>query len=130
MKDVTKNWIASANYDFKTAEAMLNSNRYIYVVFICHLSIEKMIKAIISTEINDLPPKSHNLLYLAKKASIQFSEVLQEFVEQLDNVSISTRYPEDLKRLSKEVNKRKANDVFCLTKKALKWLKKDKRLKI
>ena len=130
MKDVTKNWIASANYDFKTAEAMLNSNRYIYVVFMCHLSIEKMIKAIISTEINDLPPKSHSLIYLKKKASIQFSEVLQEFVEQLDNVSISTRYPEDLKRLSKEVNKRKANDVFCLTKKALKWLKKDKRLKI
>ncbi len=108
MKYATKNWIATANYDFKTAEAMLKSNRYIYVVFMCHLSIEKMIKAIISTEVKGLPPKSHSLLYLSKKASVQFSENLQEFIEQLDNVSIITRYPEDLKKISKEFNKDKA----------------------
>jgi len=41
MKFATKNWIDTANYDLKTAEAMLKSRRYIYVVFMCHLAVEK-----------------------------------------------------------------------------------------
>lgn len=129
MKSSTKNWINTANYDFRTAEAMLSSGRYIYVVFMCHLSIEKMIKAIISTEVKGLPPKSHSLLYLTQKASLQFPDNFQEFVDQLDNVSILTRYPEDLKRLSKEFSKDKVTEVLKISRSILKWLKQDKRLK-
>lgn len=130
MKYATKNWIDTANYDFKTAEVMLKSKRYIYVVFMCHLSIEKMIKAIISTERKGLPPKSHSLLYLSKKVSIQFIEDIQEFIEQLDNVSIITRYPEDLRRMSKEFNKSRAEEVFKKTRRTLRWLRQEKRLKV
>jgi len=129
MKKATKNWIDTANYDLKTAGAMLLSKRYIYVVFMCHLAIEKMIKAIISTEVNGLPPKSHSLLFLAQKASIQFPHELQEFVELLDNVSIITRYPEDLKKMSREFNKKKAEEVFAMTRRTLKWLRQVNRLK-
>ena len=129
MKFATKNWIDTANYDLKTAEAMLKSKRYIYVVFMCHLATEKMIKAIISAEIEGLPPKSHGLLYLSGKALIQFPEDLQEFIEQLDNVSVVTRYPEDLKKLSKEFNKNKAEEILSLTRRTLRWLRRDRRLK-
>ena len=65
MKFATKNWIDTAGYDLKTADAMLKSGRYIYVAFMCHLAIEKMVKAVISTETEGLPPKSHSLLYLS-----------------------------------------------------------------
>jgi len=88
-----------------------------------------MIKAVISTEINGLPPKSHGLLYLSGRASILFPEDLQEFIEQLDNVSVITRYPEDLKKMSKEFNSSKAKEVFDLTRRTLKWLRRDRRLK-
>jgi HEPN domain-containing protein len=129
MTNATKNWLATANYDLKTAEAMLKSKRYIYVVFMCHLAIEKMIKAIISTEVKGLPPKSHSLLYLSQKASIKPPEKLQEFIEQLDNVSVVTRYPEDLRKMSKEFNVNKAKEVLKMTGRVLRWLRQDKRLK-
>ena len=129
MKFATKNWIDMANYDLKTAEAMLTSRRFIYVVFMCHLSLEKMIKAIISTQIEGLPPKSHGILYLSEKALVQFPEDLQEFIEQLDNVSVVTRYPEDLKKLSKEFNKNKAEKILSLTRRTLRRLRRDQRLK-
>ena len=129
MRKTTKNWIDTANYDLKTAEAMLISKRYIYVVFMCHLSTEKMIKAVISTEVKELPPRSHSLLFLAQKASIQFPDELQDFIELLDNVSVVTRYPEDLKTMSREFNKKKAEEVFSMTRRTLKWLRRDNRLK-
>ncbi len=129
MTKATKNWIATANYDKKTAEAMLKSERYIYVIFMCHLAIEKMIKAVISTEIKGLPPKSHGLLYLSQKASIRFPDDIQEFIDRIDNVSIVTRYPEDLRKLTREFNLDKAKEVLKMTRRTLRWLKQDKRLK-
>lgn len=129
MTNATKNWIATSHYDLKTAEAMLKSRRYIYVVFMCHLAIEKMIKAVISTEVKGLPPKSHSLLYLSQKASILFPDDIQDFIDKIDNISIVTRYPEDLKQMSKDFNVKRVKEVYTLTRKALIWLRQDKRLK-
>jgi predicted nucleotidyltransferase len=50
MKKTTANWFASADYDIQTAEAMLKSQRYLYVVFMCHLAIEKTLKALYSDD--------------------------------------------------------------------------------
>lgn len=41
----TENWIAMSDYDIGTAEHMLSSGRYLYVIFMCHLALEKMLKA-------------------------------------------------------------------------------------
>jgi HEPN domain-containing protein len=41
-----KYWLEIASYDLKTAEAMLNSKRFLYVGFMCHQSIEKILKGI------------------------------------------------------------------------------------
>jgi len=34
-------WYLQSDYDFETAEAMFTSGRYIYAIFMCHLSLEK-----------------------------------------------------------------------------------------
>jgi len=39
MRKDTANFLASAEYDLNTAEHMLKTGRYIYVIFMCHLSI-------------------------------------------------------------------------------------------
>lgn len=46
MRKDAENFIISAEYDLSTAEHMLKIDRYLYVVFMCYLSIEKMLKAI------------------------------------------------------------------------------------
>lgn len=38
----TKNWIALAEYDLETALHMLGTRRYLYVVILCHLVLEKI----------------------------------------------------------------------------------------
>ncbi len=42
-KDRLANWIKSSDYDIKTAEHMFKTGRYIYVLFMCHLSVEKLL---------------------------------------------------------------------------------------
>jgi len=48
MRKETKNWLDTAKYDITTAQHMLNTGRYIYVIFMCHLAIEKILKAVIN----------------------------------------------------------------------------------
>jgi HEPN domain-containing protein len=38
------NWIESSDYDIKTADHMYATKRYVYVLFMCHLATEKVIK--------------------------------------------------------------------------------------
>ena len=45
MNDRIKYWLDLSDYDIETANAMLNSKRFLYVGFMCHQTIEKVFKA-------------------------------------------------------------------------------------
>ena len=100
------------------------AGRYLYVVFMCHLAIEKMLKAILAQKFPDaVPPKIHNLIHLAQKTEITLPENLKDFFQRIDNVSVATRYPEDLRTLSKEFNQDTAKRILTVTKRMIKSLK-------
>jgi len=57
-------WMRQAEYDIKTAEIMLEAGRYIYAIFMAHLSLEKALKGIYMQVIKTEPPRTHNLILL------------------------------------------------------------------
>src|SRR5208337_2562289 len=71
MTKIPQEWFKQAAYDLKTAEIMLENKRFIYAVFMCHLTIEKALKGIYQHRLNDLPPKVHNLIYLVEKIDFE-----------------------------------------------------------
>lgn len=107
----------------KTAQAMFNSKRYIYAVFMCHLSIEKALKGLYSQTLDEVPPKTHNLIYLVEKIKLELPEKLYDFVFTLNGLSVPTRYPDDLQKLLKDYNKSKTGKVLDQGRETLKWLK-------
>jgi HEPN domain-containing protein len=116
-------WLKQAVYDMKTAEAMFNSKRYIYAVFMCHLSIEKALKGLYAKTLAEVPPKTHNLVFLVEKMKIELPENHYDFVFTLNGLSIPTRYPDDLQKLLKNYSKGKTDRVLEQAKEVLKWLK-------
>ena len=107
----------------KTAEAMFSSKRYIYSVFMCHLSIEKALKGIYSQKLEGIPPKTHNLIYLVEKVKLELPDILYDFVFTLNGLSVPTRYPDDLQKLLKDYTKAKTGKILNQGKEVLKWLK-------
>jgi HEPN domain-containing protein len=123
------NWIESSNYDIKTAEHMFETKRYVYVLFMCHLAVEKLLKALYEAAREKVPPKTHNLVYLMNEADLDVPEGHLKTVESLNDISVVTRYPEDIRALVKAFKKERAEDYLKKTKALLKWLKRDTRLK-
>ena len=123
MKKKPQEWLKQAKYDVKTAEIMLDNGRDIYAVFMCHLAIEKTLKGLYAKTLDEIPPKSHNLIFLIEKIKLDIPEKIYNFIYTLNGVSVPTRYPDDLSRISKTYNKRKTEDLVNKTKEVLECLK-------
>lgn len=117
-------WFRQSDYDIVTADAMFASGRYFYAVFMCHLSLEKCIKGLYNKKLDELPPKTHNLIYLLEKISLQLPENIYQFIYSINAESVATRYPDDIQRSLKEYTKDKTKEIIENSKQALQWLKK------
>ena len=117
-------WLKQADYDIKTAEIMFDNKRYFYAVFMCHLSIEKALKGIYLDRLKEIPPKTHNLVYLVEKIKLLLPENLYDSVFALNRVSVPTRYPDDIQRMLKDYNEERTKKVIESGKEVLQWLKK------
>lgn len=129
MRRDAKNWLASADYDIETANHMLATGRYLYVIFMCHLALEKTLKAIAAEAQQKTPPRTHDLLYLVNLGSVNLSQEHSDFIGKINNASIPTRYPEDLAKAITAFPRGVAENYLAETKEVLEWLKQDPRLK-
>jgi HEPN domain-containing protein len=116
-------WFKQADYDMETADFMFNGGRYFYVVFMCHLSIEKALKGLYSQKLNEVPPKVHNLLYLVEKMGLNLPDDLYKTVSILNDLSVPTRYPDDLEKMFKNYSKERTEELLKRCKEVLTWLK-------
>ncbi|MBI3583851.1 MAG: HEPN domain-containing protein [Nitrospinae bacterium] len=117
-------WFKQASYDLDTAGAMFETGRYIYTIFMCHLSIEKALKGLYTKQLKKPPPKTHDLNYLSELINLNLSDELQKFLDGLNDLSVPTRYPDELDKLLKQYKKDRVEKMLTQTEGLLLWLKK------
>lgn len=113
-------WQELANYDFDTAYAMMETKRYLYVGFMCHQTIEKILKAYFTKVTEQVPPFTHSLARLAEKSGIfaDFSQTQIETIEMLEPLNIEARYPTYKEKLMKALSHSKCEAILSQTKKS------------
>ncbi|MBU1122844.1 MAG: HEPN domain-containing protein [Candidatus Omnitrophota bacterium] len=122
-----REWIDQSSYDYETAKDLFKTGRYIYTVFMCHLAIEKFLKSIFVIKFKKNPFKTHDLNYLCEIIKLDLSEDIQVFIEALNELSVPTRYPDQLKVILKQYGKQRAKSILDKTNEVLIWLKKNKK---
>lgn len=121
MKSI-EHWVERARYDLDTADAMQASGRYLYVLFCCQQAIEKSLKAIIAKQSNEFPPRAHNLVRLAEVAALDLADERTQFLRELSNYYIQTRYPEEMPGLAAKVSETQSRKILEQTKGTVQWL--------
>ena len=117
-------WLTQADYDFQTAEFMFSGERYVYVIFMAHLSIEKALKGVFQKKFNAIPPKTHNLVYFVNKTELTLPENINKFLVKLNQASVATRYPEDFLKLQSVYTKDVVREMLISAKETLEWVKR------
>jgi len=114
-------WIISAKSDLDTAELLIRESRFIHGLFFCHLAIEKGLKAHVLKVTGNIPPKSHNLIYLLGLSNIEFEESFEDFLGILMKYQLEGRYPDYNPVIP---TKDKVVDYLNKTKEMLIWIER------
>ena len=70
-------WLESAKYDLGVANAMFKARKYPYALFMRHLALEKLLKALAVKQTKVHAPFSRSLPYLAERSGINVPERIQ-----------------------------------------------------
>lgn len=123
-KDV-RYWFDQVEYDLETARAMFRSRRYRYVIFCCHLAVEKALKGLVARVTGTAPPRTHDLGRLVELADVTPPVAYGAFLDELTRLALEARYPV----LGLPFRRKEAREVLAKTEQVLAWLWQQKTSK-
>lgn len=125
MEDRVRYWMDMSEYDIETAEAMLETKRYLYVGFMCHQTIEKALKAFWTANLTEIPLKIHTLTRLAEKTGLDklMNGEQFDFIDVLEPLNIEARYPSYKERLMKSLTHEYCERLLEETRTLQQWIK-------
>lgn len=115
-------WFRQAQYDLGTAEALFESERYPPVLFFCHLSLEKALKAHYVEKFNDIPEKTHSLVLLVELLELELPQHLIDSLLVINRLGVTGRYPHNLEKMLEQYTKVQTRKILEETKEILIWL--------
>ncbi len=119
-----KYWIESAQHDLESAKSIFKSGRYDWCLFVGHLALEKILKAVfVESNDNKIPPKIHNLVRLAELSKIELDEEQKFNLDKINDFNIQTRYPDYNLEFYKRCSTEYTDEYFCKIKEFYTWFK-------
>jgi len=119
-----KYWAESADHDLDSAESLFVAGKYDWSLFIGHLVLEKILKALyVQDNQNQLPPKTHNLVKLAENTNIVLSADQNFFLDEVNDFNLEVRYPEYRREFYKKCTQDFAEPYFVRIKEMFQWIK-------
>jgi len=117
-------WLAQSDNDLPVAESMLEKGHYTWSLFIGHLVLEKILKAIYVREHQKIAPRIHDLVKLAKSTTMKLSDEQLVFLSEVSDFNMEGRYPDEKNEFARRCNKVFAMDYLRRIKEMHSWLKK------
>jgi HEPN domain-containing protein len=119
-------WLDIAQYDLESANAMYSTGRWLYVIFMCQQSLEKLVKGLFTLYLPDALPKIHDIsslfLRFSDKLTVPVEESTLQLFSHLSSFYLNTRYPKFKAMLSSAVSKQDAETTLEKTKEVFSWL--------
>ena len=121
--DVSKQidyWKTSGDEDLAAAESLLEKGHLRHCLFFAHLAVENMLKANVTRQTKDVPPRIHNLIRLAGIAQLKLDSQQEQFLREFGVYQLEGRYP-DSEQISLDLGI--ARGEISRAGEMLKWLK-------
>jgi len=125
MFDKVEYWLELCDDDIKVAKNLFNSKDYLWMSFLCHLVVEKSIKAVISDRTKQEPKRIHDLAKLAEQATLigELSDTQMDFLEELTPFNIEARYPSYKEKMTAKLSAKYCKSLLERTEEYLCWTK-------
>jgi len=115
--DLIEYWVESSDRDYKSMLKNYKAKQYLWALFIGHLMLEKLLKAIYvkNNKNKPYPPKIHNLNVLAEKCKLKLNDRQEKILFICNSFNINTRYGdyknEFYKKCTRNYTKKQIKDI-------------------
>ena len=116
-------WSNGAKYDLSVANAMLKSKKYPYALFMGHLTLEKLLKALVVKYTKAHAPFSHSLPYLAERSGVEMPEEILIKLREFMEFHFEARYPDVTRAFYKKCTSPYTAKKLREMKEVIKWIK-------
>ena len=116
-------WVQTSDRDYHTVKSLFESGDYHWALFIGHLVLEKLLKALYVQEIDTNPPRIHDLCRLAEKCNIPLDEQVLDKLEFITRFNLNVRYPDYQQEFYKMCTKEFSSDALNTINEVRQWLK-------
>lgn len=120
--DIINYWLSSANKDYKAMGVLYRNGHNVWALFLGHLIIEKLLKAVYVKHVNTNVPYSHDLIKIAAKAKLELTEDQKNFLDEITAFNIRSRYPDFKGSFYKKATKKFTEKYISGIKEFRKWL--------
>ena len=93
-RDIIQYWLDTSDKDYKTVKNLFSSEEFHWGLFIGHLVLEKLLKALYVQQVDSNPPRIHDLARLAEKCGITIDEQMLAKLEFITRFNLNVRYPD------------------------------------
>ncbi|QDA60461.1 HEPN domain-containing protein [Hymenobacter jejuensis] len=88
-------WKETAEQDWSSAQVLFGAGNYLNSLFLAHLVIEKLSKALwVQENTDDYPPRIHNIIRLLAATSYALNPAETVLVAELNQFQMEGRYPD------------------------------------
>jgi HEPN domain-containing protein len=88
---IVKHWKESSDQNYLTMQNLLKSKDFSWALFLGHLMIEKLLKAHYVKRHLSHADFTHDLLRLARKAKLDLTDELEEWLDEISTFNINAR---------------------------------------
>lgn len=124
IKKLTSYWLDSSDKDFKTMENLMRSGDYNWAMFLGHLVIEKLLKAVYVKVHKKHAIHGHDLLRLTSSLGLELDPDKEEWLDQLTTFNLNARYDSYKQEFYKLCTKEFAIEWKLKIEELRKWLLK------
>ena len=89
-------WRDGAREDWAVAQELIAQGRIRHALFFAHLALEKVLKAQVCRQTNDLAPRMHNLIRLSEIGDVRPSQAYMDVLAEMNAFNLEGRYPDML----------------------------------
>ena len=123
IEKTVKYWFDGAEYDMDVAEALYDKGKYPYALFMGHLALEKLLKALIVKNTKKHAPYTHSLPLLATKTEVKISKKIMKRFARFMEFHFEARYPEEQKEFYKKCTEKFTGKKLEEVREVVSWLK-------
>jgi len=123
VEKVTSYWLDSSDKDFRTMRNLMDSGDYNWAMFLGHLVIEKLLKAVYVKVHKKHAVHGHDLLRLTSNLDLVLDSVKEEWLDQITTFNINARYDSYKQEFYKLCTKEFAIEWATKIEKLQEWLR-------